>query len=229
MFTPSSRLDNLGRVTGTGEAAVPLDGPAGLPSTAKGRDTRERLLTAATALFAERGYTRVTIRDITDAAGLSAGAFYRYFKDRRELMLVLMRKLTAEAFDFVRVPWDERDPMLSVLQSTQLYFKFYEAHRPLFAILVELGQTDPAVADIWAVSRRAFYSRIAHSLRRGLEAGRLRLDVDVDVAAELMGSMSEFYAFQRFVLADDVVKPVSIEESARNLANIWTDGLLRRA
>jgi AcrR family transcriptional regulator len=199
-----------------------------LPSTVKGRDTRERLLAAATALFEERGYSRVTIRDITDAAGLSAGAFYRYFNDRRELMLVLMRKLTAEAFDFVRVPWDENDPMLSVLQSTQLYFKFYETHRPLFAILVELSQSDSAVADIWAASRRTFYARIAHSLRRGLDAGRIRVDVDIDVAAELMGSMTEFYAFQRFVLSDGVIKPVSISESSRNLANIWTDGLLRR-
>lgn len=228
MLTPSTSLITLSRVRGDDETVATPGASVGMPSTAKGRDTRERLLTAATTLFAERGYTRVTIRDITNAAGLSAGAFYRYFKDRRELMLVLMHQLTSEAFDFVRVPWDENDPMLSVLQSTQLYFKFYEAHRPLFAILVELGQTDPAVADVWAASRRAFYSRIAHSLRRGLEVGRIRLDVDVDVAAELMGSMTEFYAFQRFVLSDGVIKQVSIDESARNLANIWTDGLLRR-
>jgi AcrR family transcriptional regulator len=34
-------------------------------------------LAAATELFAERGYSGVRIVDITERAGLSAGAFYR--------------------------------------------------------------------------------------------------------------------------------------------------------
>ncbi|HJT94739.1 MAG TPA: TetR/AcrR family transcriptional regulator, partial [Mycobacterium sp.] len=208
-------------VSQTGEAAR-------RPPTPKGRDTRTRLLTAATSLFAERGYAGVRITDITEAAGLSGGAFYRYFKDRRDLTLVLLRDLTDEAFDFVRVPWDQTDPMDSVLRSTQLYFKFYESHRALFGVLVELGQTDPEVTELWAASRRAFYARIAHALRRGIEADRIRLDVDVDVAAEMMGSMTEFYAFQRFVLSDRVVKDVSYEEAARTLAGIWTSGIIRR-
>lgn len=199
------------------------------PPTPKGRDTRRRLLSAATTLFGERGYAGVRITDITEAAGLSGGAFYRYFKDRRELMLVLLRELTAEAFDFVRVPWDEVDPKESVRRSTQLYFKFYESHRALFGVLVELGQTDREVGEIWASSRRAFYGRIAASLRRGIEAGRLRVDLDVEVAAEMLGSMTEFYAFQRFVLDDGVVTDVAIEEGARTLAEIWISGILRPA
>lgn len=202
-------------------------GAARRPPTPKGRDTRSRLLTAATALFAEHGYAGVRITDITEAAGLSAGAFYRYFTDRREIMLVLLRQLTNEAFEFVRVPWDQTDPMDSVLRSTQLYFKFYESHRALFGVLVELGQTDPEVKELWATSRRAFYARIAHALRRGIESDRLRLDLDVDVAAEMMGSMTEFYAFQRFVLSDGVTKDVSHEEAARTLAAIWTTGIVR--
>ena len=111
----------------------------------------------------------------------------------------------------------------------QLYFKFYADHRALFGLLVELGQTDAEVGQIWAQSRRAFYARIAQSLRRGIDAGKVRTDVDVDVAAELMGSMTEFYAFQRFVLQDGVVKDVSPEDGARALAGIWTSGLIRLA
>jgi AcrR family transcriptional regulator len=210
----------------------PADAPVGPqtpnePPTTKGRNTRQRLVAAATSLFEENGYAHIRIADITERAGVSQGAFYRYFADRRSLMLELMRQLTAEAFDFVRVPWDGTDPMSSLLRSTQLYFEYYAAHRALFGLLVELSQTDPEVGQIWADSRRAFYSRIAHSLRRGIELGQLRLDVDVDVSAELLGSMTEFYAFQRFVLRDGVVKDVPVEEGADVLARIWTSGLMQ--
>ncbi|MCX4092388.1 TetR/AcrR family transcriptional regulator [Nocardia sp. alder85J] len=211
------------RATAPGADTVPEH-----PPTPKGRNSRERLLAAATTLFAERGYARVRITDITEAAGLSPGAFYRYFTDRRELMLVLMRALTDEVFDFVRVPWDESDPVATVSLSTRRYFQFYLEHRGFFAVLVELAQTDAEVGRIWADSRRAFYARIAQSLRRGMESGTVRADVDVTVAAELLGGMTEFYAFQRLVLADGAVTEVPLDQAARHLAEIWTSGVLRR-
>ena len=197
------------------------------PPTPKGRDTRRRLLEAAASLFAERGYAHVRVSDITEAAGLSPGAFYRYFVDRRELTIELLRGLTSHAFDFVRVPWDDEQPVRSVRASTQRYFEFYEQHRALFGVLVELSQTDAEVAGIWAQSRERFYGRIAKSLARGIDQGAVRADIDAPVAAELLGSMSEFYAFQRFLLGGDALRAVPIESVAETLATIWTSGVLQ--
>lgn len=183
----------------------------------------------AKRLFGERGYARVRITDITEAAGISGGAFYRYFTDRHELMIELLRELTDEAFDFVRVPWDGDDPRPSVLRSTQLYLRFYDENRELFGLLVELAQTDEDVRRIWAGSRQAFYGRIAHALRRGVESGVVRTGIDVEVAAEMLGSMSEFYAFQRFVLGDGVIKDVPTDIAATTLVDTWVSGIGRRA
>lgn len=195
------------------------------PFTPKGRDTRQRLLDAGRKLFGERGYANVRVIDITDTAGLSQGAYYRYFTDRRELMLELLRELTSEAFEFVRAPWDSNSPTASVLESTRRYFEFFEENRALFGLLVELAHTDPDVADIGARSRESFYARIAHSLSRGIEKGTVRADLDVDVAAQLLGSMSEFYAFQRFVLTSSAVTEVPAKHVAETLAAIWADGV----
>lgn len=194
--------------------------------TPKGRDTRQRLLEAARRLFGERGYGGARISDITAAAGVSQGAFYRYFADRRELMLELLRELTSEVFDFVRVPWDSKSPMNSVLESTVRYFEFFERNRSLFGVLVELAPTDPEVAAIGARSREQFYGRIANSLARGIEEGVIRPDLDVRLAAELLGSMSEFYAVQRFTLNESAVSTqISLADAARALATIWTEGV----
>ena len=140
-------------------------------------------------------------------------------------MLELLRELTDEAFDFVRVPWDSSSPIDSVLESTVRYFDFFEHNRSLFGILIELAPTDPEVAEIGARSRERFYARIAHSLERGIDEGVLRPDLDVTVAAEMLGSMSEFYAFQRFVLARSPVAPVPIAEAAKTLATVWLEGV----
>ncbi|GAA2335897.1 TetR/AcrR family transcriptional regulator [Streptomyces cuspidosporus] len=59
-------------------------------STSEGRrrdaqGTRLRLLEAASALFAERGYERATVRDIADRAGVNQALLFRYFGSKRAL------------------------------------------------------------------------------------------------------------------------------------------------
>jgi AcrR family transcriptional regulator len=49
--------------------------------------TRERLLTAALELFAERGYDATTIAGVAARAGVSEMTFFRYFPSKESLLL----------------------------------------------------------------------------------------------------------------------------------------------
>ena len=55
------------------------------PGRAEAEPTRERLLEAAAACFAERGYAGTTVRDITARAGCNVGAVSYYFGAKRML------------------------------------------------------------------------------------------------------------------------------------------------
>ena len=55
----------------------------------------------------------------------------------------------------------------------------------------------------------------------------VRDDLDVGVAAELLGSMTEFYAFQRYALQGDALKMVPAESVAATLTEIWSRWVLR--
>ena len=198
------------------------------PPTVKGRDARRRLLEAGKKLFGADGYASARVLDITEAAGLSSGSFYRYFKDRRELLLVLLDEMLSEAFDFARARWDDDQPTESVRLTIERYFDFYHRNNALMGVIVELAQTDPDVREIWRESRQSFYTRIAHALSRGVTTGATRDDIDVEVAAELLGSMTEFYAFQRYALNGDALKDVSARDAAAALAEIWSHGVETR-
>ncbi len=60
--------------------------------------TRRRLLDAATRLFAERGFRRVTVREICDAAGANVASVNYYFGDKDRLY----REVVEAALDTVR-------------------------------------------------------------------------------------------------------------------------------
>ena len=50
--------------------------------TSPSKDTRQRLIEAATRMFAERGYRHVTIRAISQAAGANVAAINYHFSDK---------------------------------------------------------------------------------------------------------------------------------------------------
>jgi AcrR family transcriptional regulator len=57
---------------------------------------REEILTAAIDLFAREGYTAVSIRDITAAAGIKESSLYNHFSSKEQLLTFILESLRRE-------------------------------------------------------------------------------------------------------------------------------------
>ncbi|MEW2269209.1 TetR/AcrR family transcriptional regulator [Streptomyces griseofuscus] len=68
--------------------AAPGGEPQGRPRDA--RETRARILRAAGAVFAERGYEAATVRDIAARAGVNQALIFRYFGSKQALLTEVM-------------------------------------------------------------------------------------------------------------------------------------------
>src|SRR5260221_9541998 len=58
--------------------------------------TRDALIEAARALFAERGYAGVGTEEIVRAAGITRGALYHHFDGKRDLFEAVYERVEAE-------------------------------------------------------------------------------------------------------------------------------------
>ena len=65
---------------------------------AKTGATQQRILDAATAAFATRGYTATTMADVVAGSGASVGSIYHHFGGKRELFLAIFEQM-ADAVD----------------------------------------------------------------------------------------------------------------------------------
>jgi AcrR family transcriptional regulator len=61
--------------------------------------TRESILDAARIAFARKGFSGVTIRDITDLAAVNRAGFYYYFADKTELFIELGTQTYRQALE----------------------------------------------------------------------------------------------------------------------------------
>lgn len=64
-------------------------------ATATGRALPERLLAAATRLFAENGYENTSVQEIVTSAGVTKGAMYHYFAAKDDLLYEIYHRLLA--------------------------------------------------------------------------------------------------------------------------------------
>ena len=57
------------------------------PVQARSQKTRENLLKAALAMYEKKGYHKTTVDDIAAEAGVSTGIAYRYFRNKKDMLL----------------------------------------------------------------------------------------------------------------------------------------------
>ena len=157
----------------------------------KGLETRERIMETALLLFAERGYSAVTVEDIADAAGVTKGAVYYWFADKddlgRDLQHELYDRLTTLAvaeFDpegdvVTNMRW-AFDVFLEAL-GTSGHARFFLRDAWIIPALDEAGRRDQAAAT--AMVRGVLSAAIAR--------GQIN-PVDPDALAHvLVGTLNE--------------------------------------
>ena len=71
------------------------------PTQPRAKRTYEALLRSAQEILAESGYDGLTSNTVVERAGLTPPAFYRYFKDKHMLLLVLAERLLNAQNDLI--------------------------------------------------------------------------------------------------------------------------------
>ena len=63
------------------------------------RHTKDRIINSAKKLFAEQGYQKTTVMDISKQAGLSEAALYEYFQGKEDLLLTIPHLWVSELIE----------------------------------------------------------------------------------------------------------------------------------
>ena len=144
-------------------SATASDGPAG---RRKSDRTREAILDSARIAFARKGFSGVTIRDITDLSGINRASFYYYFPDKTELFIELGTTTYREALHVVKSFGDlDQPPTKPAIQGwVNNYFSYLDRNG---AFVIRSADDAPQDPKFRAAVTRA-HGRTATALGEGI-------------------------------------------------------------
>lgn len=143
-------------------------------------DARRRIVKAAVAAFADRGFHATTTRDIALRAGLSPAGMYVHYPSKAAVLGEISRLGHEAALRLVRdaLAGDDSGSSAERLRRCVETFTSWHARHHTVARVVqyELSALDRADRSAVARTRRVIESLVEAEVRRGRRAGELDVD-----------------------------------------------------
>ncbi len=185
--------------------------------------TRELLLSRAIDLFYEKGYVGASVRDIVKAVNVTNSILYHHFKDKNELLYVIIDRIGLELIKSLKqVEQQYDDPMerLSRMIYTQICI-VKERKREVKIFLEEQYQLEPKYKAGILRQHREIYNLYLNQLNALEERGMLRNVNKTVLNFAIHAMMNWSYRWHR----ED--GPLSIEQVADSITDIFFHGILK--
>ena len=151
----------------------------------KGEQTREHIMDVSYALFAEKGFKQVTMKDICEITDMSRGGLYSHFSSTKELFeAILERKTSTDEMNF------EQDiknnvPATTILENVLKHMEDEMNHPEdsLTAAIYEYGEV--VDSQFMETLNKKSIKRWSALIKYGIKNGEFQ-DVDVDEVVNII-------------------------------------------
>ncbi len=165
--------------------------------------TRDRIINSAKKLFAEQGYQKTTIADISRQAGLSEAALYEYFQGKEDLLLTIPDLWVSE---LLRDLEDQLFGIKGALNKLHKFLWWYMRRveqAPLDAKIVYLFlKTNANFMSTEVYSNvKKLYAHLVEIFEEGIQGGEIKETINPRLARDIVVGIMDHH-ITRWLLRD---------------------------
>lgn len=187
-------------------------------------DKRERILRAATQVFAQHGFYKSTISEIAKLANVADGTIYLYFKNKDDLLICLFEE---EMNKIIRIMKEEVTKAVGTENKIRTFIKSHleliAGNKELAEVLqIELRQSHKFMKEYMGTKLNDYLNIISGIILQGQKAGEVSSEIVPGIAKRILfGALDELSGF--WVLSKN--KRYSLAMSAQMLGDIFINGV----
>ena len=166
-------------------------------------NTQTRIIRAAIKLFAEQGYEKTTIAEISKIAGLSDAGIYEYFQGKEDLLITIPDVWVTNAIQELEEQLFGIFGSFNKLRKFLWWYLRYIEREPMTAKVVFLFlKTHSNFMNTNVYSNvKAFYSSLLKIFKEGRDSGEMKKDLNPYIARAIFLGTIEHMAI-RWLLKD---------------------------
>jgi TetR/AcrR family fatty acid metabolism transcriptional regulator len=204
------------------QAPLPATGNA-IPGTNRNPEKYQRILDAAVAVFADKGFSNSRISDIADRANVADGTVYLYFKNKEEILMTAINT----AFDaFMRNARTEVEklprPAERLRRLAFLHLDALGSNRNLAVVFqMELRQSTRFLSEFSHQHMVEYLGLVRSAISDGQASGSFRHDMSDKIAANcFFGALDEMVT--SWVLSEHEYRLSNVADS---VVDIFLNGM----
>lgn len=149
-------------------------------------DVQRRLLSAATRLFAEHGFDRTSVSQIVEAAGVTKGAMYHYFRSKDDLLYEIYARVLREQTRRLEALAASGGPVAKRLHSiaSDVVVSTIANLDDATIFFQSLHQLDPVMRKTVRAERRRYHERFRGLIEEGQRTGEFRADKPAEIIVD---------------------------------------------
>lgn len=178
--------------------------------------TRAKLIRAARKAFAAKGYAAASMDDLTAEAGLTRGALYHNFGDKKGLLQAVIDQIDAEMLERMRAAQERAETKWRGLLDESIAFIEMALEPEIQRIMLLDGPAVLGDPSQWP-NQTACLRRTTQTIQALIEEGTVR-PVDAEAAARLLNGAALNAAFWIAAADDPHAAVAKAVEAFRHLA-----------
>ena len=184
-----------------------------------------RIISAATKVFAAKGFYQAKISEIAKEARVADGTIYLYFENKDDILISLFEEQMQSVLDNMMAQIQkEVDPVRKLEKFALTHLQLIEQKKDVAEIIqVELRQSSKFMKEYKNEKFAQYLDIIGDVIREGQEKGIFKKEILPGVAKRaLFGALDEMSRF--WVLSSR--KQYDIETASKQISGYFLDGMM---
>jgi len=193
----------------------------------KSVDKHNKIILAATKVFAKKGFFNARISDIAKEAKVADGTIYLYFNNKFDILISVLEEEIGKIIEQIEnAIEDETDPEKMLTIFIEKHLTAMKQNKNLAEVIhIELRQSDRLIKEYRNTSFKQYIDVISRIIEHGQEQGVYRLDILPDIAKRaFFGALDEV---TRVWTTPGNVR-YSVEETAEQIISLFLRGMLKQ-
>ena len=189
-------------------------------------ETKKKLLHAGYTIFIRNGFQKTTVTQIIKHAETGYGTAYVYFKNKDDLLIVLMEDVMNQFYDIAErsfSPQTKEEAHKMIQNQVRAFLQLAKKERAILQVVEEAIGLSKEILQKWDEIRERFINNITQDITYSQQSRLAKTELNKDIVARAWFAMNEMLLWA--IVKND--KEIDLEEIVHTLTEMYTTGLYK--